>query len=269
MHAGGMPGWENAGPVNITFLGTGTSHGIPMIACDCRICTSTDPRDKRTRPSILVEYGSRSVLIDTTPEFRLQCIANNVRSVNAVLFTHVHADHVTGLDDLRRFNDILRAPLPVYGNKATLDHLQQMFGYAFTHNPYYVSAKPTLQPIPIDGPFELFGRQVTPIHLPHGPTCVLGYRIGRLAYCTDCSDIPPAAQDLLKDLDVLVLDALRIRPHPTHLNLEQAIDWARRIGAKRTLFTHIAHEILHAEIQPTLPAGMELAYDGMKVEMGE
>jgi len=255
--------------MKLTFLGTGTSHGIPMIACDCRVCTSSDPRDKRTRPSILIEYAGKSVLIDTTPELRLQCIANNVRRVDAVLFTHVHADHVTGLDDLRRFNDILRAPLPVYGNKDTLDRLQQMFAYAFTHSPHYLSAKPALHPIPIDSPFDLFGRRVIPIELPHGPTCVLGYRIGRLAYCTDCSDIPPAAQDLLKDLDVLVLDALRIRPHPTHLTLAQAIDWAGRIGAKRTLFTHIAHEILHAEIQPTLPAGIELAYDGMTVEVGE
>jgi phosphoribosyl 1,2-cyclic phosphate phosphodiesterase len=254
--------------MKLTFLGTGTSHGIPMIACDCRVCTSTDPRDKRTRPSVLIEYAGKSVLIDTTPELRLQCIANNVRCVDAVLFTHVHADHVTGLDDLRRFNDILRAPLPVYGSRATLEHLQNMFAYAFTHNPYYVSAKPRLEPVPVDGPFELFGRPVTPIELPHGPSVVLGYRMGRLAYCTDCSDIPPSARDLLKDLDVLVLDALRIRPHPTHLTLAQAIDWAGRIGAKRTLFTHIAHEILHAEIAPTLPAGMELAYDGMTVEAG-
>jgi phosphoribosyl 1,2-cyclic phosphate phosphodiesterase len=255
--------------VKITFLGTGTSHGIPMIACDCRICTSTDPRDNRTRPSILIEYAGHAVLVDTTPELRLQCIANNVRRVDAVLYTHVHADHVTGLDDLRRFNDILRAALPVYGNKETLDHLRRMFTYAFTHNPYYVSAKPTLHAIPIDSPFDLFGWQVIPIVLPHGPTCVLGYRIGRFAYCTDCSDIPPAAEEQLRNLDVLVLDALRIRPHPTHLTLAQAIDWAGRIGARRTLFTHIAHEILHAEIAPTLPAAMELAYDGMTVDVAE
>lgn len=251
--------------MKLTFLGTGTSHGIPMIACDCRVCTSADPRDKRTRSSVLVEYDGRSVLIDTPPEFRLQCVANRVCRVDAVLFTHAHADHVTGMDDLRRFNDILRAALPVHGNKETLEHLQRMFGYAFGHNPHYVSAKPTLQPMQVDGPFDLFGRKVIPIELPHGPACVLGYRIGRFAYCTDCSDIPSAAQDMLRDLDVLVLDALRISPHPTHLNLEQAIDWAGRIGARRTLFTHIAHEILHAEIQPTLPAGMELAYDGMVV----
>lgn len=255
--------------MNVRFLGTGTSHGIPMIACDCSICTSSDPRDKRTRSSALIEYAGKSVLIDTTPELRLQCIANNVRRVDAVLFTHVHADHVTGLDDLRRFNEVLRAPLPCYGNKATLDHLQRMFPYAFTFEPRYPSAKPTLLPIEVNGPFDLFGHGVTPIELIHGPACVLGYRIGRFAYCTDCSDIPLDSQENLRDLDVLVLDALRIRPHPTHLSLSQAIAWAGRIGARRTLFTHIAHEILHADIQPTLPVGMELAYDGMTVEVAE
>ncbi len=256
--------------MKLIFLGTGTSHGIPMIACDCRVCTSSDPRDRRSRPSVLIEYAGKSVVIDTTPELRLQCLACNVRRVDAVLFTHAHADHVTGLDDLRRFNDIFRGPLPCYGNKVTLDHLQRMFAYAFDHNPYYISAKPRLVPVEVTEPFDLFGRQVVPIELPHGPDCrVLGYRIGNLAYCTDCSDIPPAAQELLKDLDVLVLDALRFRPHPTHLTLQQAIDWAGRIRPRRTLFTHIAHEILHAEVAPTLPAGVELAYDGMVIEAGE
>lgn len=256
--------------MKITFLGTGTSHGIPMIACDCRVCTSADPRDKRSRVSVLVEYADKHVLIDTTPELRLQCIANNVRRVDAVLFTHAHADHIVGLDDLRRFNDILKGQLPCYGSKGTLDHLQRMFSYAFTHNPYYISAKPRLVPVEVNGSFDLFGEPVVPVELAHGPnTCVLGFRIGRFAYCTDCSDISPAAQDKLRDLDVLVLDALRIRPHPTHMTLAQAIDWASRIGAKRTFFTHIAHEILHAEIAPTLPAGTQLAYDGLRIDAAE
>jgi phosphoribosyl 1,2-cyclic phosphate phosphodiesterase len=253
--------------VRVVFLGTGTSHGIPMIACDCRICTSTDPRDKRTRPSVLIEYGGKSVLLDATPELRMQCLANGIRRVDAVLFTHAHADHVTGLDDLRRFNDILGGPLPCYGDKATLQHLRQMFRYAFTHDPDYVSAKPTLHPIEVAGPFELFGRQVTPIDLMHGQMPVLGYRIGRLAYCTDCSDIPPSSVEKLRGLEVLILDALRIRPHPTHLTLAQAIEWATRIAARRTLLTHIAHEILHAEVERTLPAGIELAHDGLIVDV--
>jgi phosphoribosyl 1,2-cyclic phosphate phosphodiesterase len=238
-----------------------------MIACDCRVCRSTDPRDKRTRPGVLIEYAGKSVLIDATPELRIQCLANGVRRVDAVLFTHPHADHVTGLDDLRRFNDILKGPLPCYADKATLDCLQRMFRYAFTHDPDYVSEKPTLHPIEIAGPFELFSRQVIPIDLMHGRMPVLGYRIGRLAYCTDFSDIPPHSVEKLRDLDVLVLDALRIRPHPTHVTLAQAIEWAIRLGARRTLFTHIAHEILHAEVAPTLPAGIELAHDGLTIDV--
>lgn len=237
-----------------------------MIACDCRICTSTDPRDKRMRPSVLVEFDGKSILIDTSPELRLQCLANHVQRVDAVLFTHAHADHVVGLDDLRRFNERQHGPVPCYGNRETLGRLVQMFDYAFTHNPYYISAKPRLEAIEVTGPFGLFGRTITPVELLHGKACVLGYRIGGLAYCTDCSDIPPGSLELLRDLDVLVLDALRIRPHPTHLSLEQAITWAGRVGAKRTLFTHIAHEILHSEVQAKLPAAMELAYDGLVVE---
>lgn len=239
-----------------------------MIACDCRICTSSDPRDKRTRPSVWIEFDGKSILIDTSPELRLQCVASGVKHVDAVLYTHAHADHVVGLDDLRRFNERLAEPLPCYGNHETLDRLVRMFEYAFKHNPYYVSTLPRLKVVEVNGPFELFGRTVTPIELRHGHTCVFGYRIGNLAYCTDCSDIPAASLELLRDLDVLVLDALRIRPHPTHFNLEQAIAWAQRIGARRTLFTHIAHEILHAEIQEKLPAGIELAYDGLNVDLG-
>ncbi len=255
--------------MKVIFLGSGTSHGIPMIACDCPICTSADPRDRRTRTSVLLEYDGKNVLIDTAPELRLQCIANNVQRVDAVLYTHAHADHVVGLDDLRRFNERQGGPLPCYGTKMTLDHLQRMFGYAFTDTPSYPSTKPRLLPVEIDGGFELFGRRVEPIRLVHGDVCVLGYRIGRFAYCTDCNDIPPASQEQLRDLDVLVLDALRIRPHPTHLNLEQALDWAKRIGARRTIFTHIAHEILHAEVQATLPAGIDLACDGMVVPIAD
>lgn len=255
--------------MKLTFLGTGTSHGIPMIACDCRICTSSDPRDKRTRPSALVEFDGKHVLIDTSPELRLQCLASNVQHVDAVLFTHAHADHVVGLDDLRRFNERQQGPLPCYGNRQTLEHLVRMFEYAFRHNPYYISAIPRLEAIEVTRPFDLFARVVTPVELTHGQTCVLGYRIGNLAYCTDCNDIPPASQDLLRDLDVLVLDALRIRPHPTHLTLAQAIDWAARIGARRTYFTHIAHEILHAEVQAQLPAGMHLAHDGLTLEIAD
>jgi len=253
--------------VKIVLLGTGTSHGIPMIACDCPVCKSADPRDKRTRPSVLVQYAGKSVLIDTTPELRLQCLACGIKRVDAVLFTHTHADHVVGLDDLRRFNDILGGPLPCYGSAATLRDLKRMFGYAFEEDPSYPSAKPLLQAVEVRGPFELFGRTVTPIELLHGTLPILGWRIGNFAYCTDCSDIPAKSMRLLEGLDLLVLDALRIRPHPTHFHLAQAIEWAGRIAARRTLFTHIAHEILHADVESRLPDGMELAYDGLTVEL--
>ncbi len=249
--------------LKLTILGSGTSHGVPMIACDCGVCTSSDPRDRRSRTSALFSFEQRNLLIDTSPELRLQCLANNVRSVDAILFTHHHADHVVGLDDVRRFNWISRAVLDIYADAATLARLRAMFAYAFEDDPQYPSAKPDLRTRQIDGPFELFGRQIIPIRYQHGPLPVLGFRIGRVAYCPDCSHMPDASRALLSGLDVLVLDALRRRPHPTHFNLEQAIEEAQRIGAKRTVFTHIAHELPHEQTNRELPEGMELAYDGL------
>jgi phosphoribosyl 1,2-cyclic phosphate phosphodiesterase len=207
------------------------------------------------------------VLIDTTPELRLQCLACNIEHVDAVLYTHHHADHVAGLDDLRRFNVSGQGPLPVYAAQDTLDRLAVMFDYAFRHDPDYPSAKPLLEPRLIDGPWELYGRRVEPIPLLHGELPVLGFRFGGLAYCTDCSRIPDASWKLLADLDVLILDGLRKRPHPTHFNLEQAVEAASRIGAKQTYFTHIAHELGHAETNANLPANMALAYDGQTLEL--
>lgn len=253
--------------LSITILGSGTSHGVPMIACDCPVCTSDDPRDRRTRCSAVISFDGRHVLIDTSPELRLQAIACGVRRIDAVLYTHHHADHVVGLDDLRRFNWLAGGALPVYGGDATLTRVEQMFPYAFLEDPEYPSAKPLLSPRRIGEPFELFGRVVTPIPYMHGPLPVFGFRIGGIAYCPDCSLMPDDARRLLRDLDVLVLDALRRRPHPTHFNLEQAVEEARRIGAQRTCFTHIAHELKHAETNAILPRGMELAYDGLVVEV--
>ncbi len=251
--------------IRLTVLGSGTSHGIPMIGCDCPVCTSTDSRDHRTRPSAVFTYNDHNVLIDTAPELRLQFLQARLDVAHAILFTHHHADHVVGLDDVRRFNWLLGEPLHVYASQATLDELQTMFRYAFDDDPEYPSAKPTLIPKRVDEPFELFGRVVTPIPYLHGPLPVLGYRIGDIAYCPDCSRIPDTSRALLEDLDVLILDALRIRPHPTHFNLEQAIAEAARIRAKRTYFTHIAHEMGHAEVEAQLPDTMYLAYDGLVV----
>lgn len=251
----------------ITILGSGTSHGVPMIGCDCPVCTSDDPRDRRTRCSAVFSFDDRHILVDTAPELRLQAVACGVRRVDAVLYTHHHADHVVGLDDLRRFNWLAGGVLPVYGSDATLTRVEQMFPYAFFEDPEYPSAKPQLAATRVSAPFELFGRTVTPIPYLHGPLPVIGFRIGSIAYCPDCSLMPEDARPLLRDLDVLVLDALRRRPHPTHFNLDQAVEEARRIGAQRTYFTHIAHELRHAETNAELPRGMQLAHDGLVVQV--
>jgi phosphoribosyl 1,2-cyclic phosphate phosphodiesterase len=252
--------------VRLVVLGSGTSHGVPMIGCDCAVCTSDDPRDKRTRTSVVFSYGSHTILVDTAPELRLQCVACDVRRVDAILFTHYHADHITGLDDVRRFNWIQDTPITVYGDRETLDRLWQMFPYAFEDDPEYPSAKPELNTALLDGPFDLFGERVIPVPLMHGSLPVYGFRVGGIAYCTDCNGIPASSYELLRDLDVLLLDAVRHQPHATHFTVEQAVAEAQRIGAKRTYFTHIAHALGHAETNAQLPAGMELAYDGLVCE---
>lgn len=250
-------------PLQLTILGSGTSHGIPMIACDCPVCTSTDPRDQRTRTAAVFSFDGHHLLVDTPPELRLQCIARNITRLDAILYTHAHADHVVGLDDVRRFNHLQGTSLAVYGNAPTLTRVQKMFAYAFRDDPDYPSAKPHLHALEVTGPFDLCGRRVIPIPYRHGATAVLGWRVGDVAYCPDCNHIPDESRPLLARLDVLVLDALRRRPHPTHFNLEQAVEEARRIGARRTYFTHIAHELAHAETNAALPDGMELAWDGL------
>lgn len=252
--------------LTITVLGSGTSHGVPMIACDCAVCTSSDSHDRRTRPSILIQYDSTALLVDTAPELRLQCLANGVRQVDAVLYTHHHIDHLAGLDDLRRFNWLQNGSIPCYGQAATLERLRTMFAYVFEHDPEYPSAKPQLELRTIEGPLSIGGRTITPIPLLHGKLPVLGFRTGNFAYCTDVSEIPAESWPLLKGLDVLILDALRKRPHPTHFNLEQAMNHAKRIGARRTYFTHIAHELPHEETNRALPEGMALSHDGLVIQ---
>jgi phosphoribosyl 1,2-cyclic phosphate phosphodiesterase len=261
----------NDANLTITILGSGTSHGIPMIACDCPVCTSDDPHDRRSRPSIAITYQNPSsdtpttLLIDTGPELRLQCVANDIRAIDAVLYTHHHIDHLAGLDDLRRFNWVQERVIPCYGQPETLERLRTMFAYAFEHDPEYPSAKPQLTLRAIDGPFQIGGRTITPIPLLHGTLPVLGFRVGNAAYCTDVNQIPPASWPLLEGLDVLILDAVRQRPHPTHFNLDQAIAHARRIAAKQTYFTHIAHALPHQETNRLLPPNMALAYDDQQI----
>ena len=252
-------------PIEVVILGSGTSHGVPMIGCNCAICRSSDPRDKRTRPSIFVRIGDARILVDTATELRLQCIANGIEQIDAVLFTHHHADHVIGLDDVRRFNWLMGRPLPCYGSERTLANVQNMFLYAFEHAPDSPHSRPELELHTIDAkPFVVDNQTIIPIPLIHGLLPVLGYRFGSVAYCTDCSEIPHESIELLQDLDVLVLDAVRHTPHPAHFNLEQAVELARTLHPRRTYFTHIAHQLGHEETNRQLPDGMELAYDGLR-----
>jgi phosphoribosyl 1,2-cyclic phosphate phosphodiesterase len=252
--------------IELLFLGSGTSAGIPMIGCHCAVCTSADPHDKRMRPSVILSYNDAKVLVDTTPELRLQCIGHGIDMIDAVVFTHAHADHIMGLDDVRRFNALRKGPLDVWADEPTHATLSRCFGYAFREpSPAEKVFRPHLQPRMIDGPFDIAGMTWQPIRLFHGEMPVLGFRIGRLAYCTDVSRIPEESWELLRGLDVLVLDALQLKKHTTHFSLEEAVEAARRIGAGQTLFTHIAHQLGHAETNASLPSGMRLAYDGERV----
>jgi len=246
----------------ITFLGTGTSHGIPMIACDCPVCRSEDPRDRRFRTSAAVTCpDGRVLLIDVAPEFRLAAVAARLPRVDAVLLTHSHADHIMGMDDLRRYNHLARDIIPCYGNAATIDTTRRAFAYA--EKPYVNSDTPSLRFEVIDAPATIAGVRVTPVPLIHDRQTILGYRIGRFAYCTDCSAIPADSFALLADLDLLVLDALRYTPHRAHFNLDHALEAIERIKPRRALLIHIAHEISHAKTSAELPDGVELAYDGL------
>jgi phosphoribosyl 1,2-cyclic phosphate phosphodiesterase len=252
--------------VSLLFLGTGTSAGVPMIGCHCEVCSSSDPRDKRTRPSVVISYNGRHILVDTTPELRLQCVANRVDHIDAVVYTHAHADHIMGLDDVRRFNAISKGPLDVYADERTHATLQKCFGYAFKEpDPSSKLFRPHLSPKMITEKFELFGETWWPAKLMHANQEVLGFRVGNLAYCTDVSFIPEESFQLLAGLDVLVLDALQDIPHVSHFSLSQATEAAKRIGAKQTWFTHIAHRLGHKATNRSLPGNMQLAHDGLRV----
>jgi len=254
--------------VDLLFLGTGTSTGVPMIGCRCAACTSPDPRDARTRASVVLSYGDARVLIDTTPELRLQCVANGVDRIDAVVFTHAHADHIMGLDDCRRFNSIRGGPLDAWADAATLTTLRNCFGYAMRPPADEGVFRPQLVPREIDGPFEISGATWTPVPLMHGRARILGFRVGDLAYCTDASGIPDEAWPLLSGLDVLVLDALQPTKHPTHLSIGEALEVIDRLRPERAFLTHMSHNVVHAQIEPTLPEHVRLAYDGLRVTAG-
>lgn len=254
--------------VEVTVLGSGTSHGVPMIGCTCAVCTSDDPRDRRTRASIFVRYGANRILVDASPELRLQCLAHGIDAVDAVLFTHSHADHVLGLDDLRRFNWLMKRAIPCYGSAATLTDIRRMFAYAFEAMPGSPHSRPHLELHAIDDrPFALGDQTIVPIPLLHGPMSVLGFRFGGFAYCTDCNAIPEASLARLQGLDLLILDALRREPHPAHYSIAEAVAAAKGIGARQTYFTHMTHQLSHEETNRELPDGIRLAHDGLRIHL--
>jgi phosphoribosyl 1,2-cyclic phosphate phosphodiesterase len=252
----------------VTILGSGTSHGVPMIGCHCPVCESVDPRDQRTRPSIYLQFGDgTSVLVDTTPDLRTQALRHGVERVDAILFTHCHADHVMGLDEVRRFN-LLQGGRAVdcYGDDHTLDDLRRIFSYAFEATDHG-GGLPRISLHRLDGPLSLAGQTIVPVPVWHGPQTILGYRVGGFAYLTDCSGIPDDSWPLLQDLDTLVIDAVRHRPHGTHFNVAGALGVIERLTPRRAYLTHICHDLPHAATNAQLPAGVELAYDGLVVEI--
>jgi phosphoribosyl 1,2-cyclic phosphate phosphodiesterase len=251
--------------VELTFLGTGTSNGIPVIGCGCAVCRSSDPRDKRGRTSAVVRFSDRTILIDASTELRTQALANGLDRVDAVLFTHAHADHTGGFDDLRRFNELAKAHLPVYAEPETAAMLRDRFAYAFVDAFPFYGGKPDLILNEVTGPFELFGETVTPIPVMHGKMTVFGYRFGPLAYVTDAKLVPESSLELLQGLDVLVLNALRERPHPTHLSLPEALELIARLRPREAYLVHLSHELGHEEATAMLPPNVKIACDGLTV----
>ncbi len=252
----------------LTILGSGTSMGVPTVGCSCEVCRSSDPRDRRTRPSVMVEWDQHRVLIDTTPDFREQALREGINRIDAVLYTHGHADHILGLDDLRplSFPRITGgSKLPLYANAKTASVLRSVFKYVFD-NDYKYGGIAQVELNEIDGPVQFFGKTFAPVTVIHGDAEIFGYRFGKAAYLTDFSTVPEATLAELEDLDVLVLDALRHTPHPTHSTVANSLKIAERLKPRLTLFTHISHDLPDAATNASLPEGVRLAYDGQRVQ---
>jgi phosphoribosyl 1,2-cyclic phosphate phosphodiesterase len=255
--------------LTLTFLGTGTSNGVPMIGCDCEVCTSSDPKDFRNRTSAYLVWGNQHLLIDTATELRLQALNLGIRQVDAVLFTHAHADHTGGFDELRRFNELAQAHLPVYAGPDTAEVLRERFAYAFEDVFPFYGGKPDLILHEVRGPFEIAGKTIVPIPVTHGRTNVLGYRFGPLAYVTDAKIVPESSIELLEGVDTLVINALRERPHPTHLSIADALEIIWRVAPRCAYLVHLSHEISHAAASALLPPNVEVAYDGLTITVND
>jgi phosphoribosyl 1,2-cyclic phosphate phosphodiesterase len=250
----------------LTVLGSGTSVGVPTIGCDCAVCHSKDSKDRRTRPSILVEYAGRAVLIDTTPDFREQAIRERIRRLDAVLYTHPHADHLLGIDDLRPLSYQHKpGKLPLYARREAVEFIRNMFGYIFAPA-YKFGGLPQLELVEISGPVELFDAKFEPVTVIHGELEILGFRFGSAAYLTDHSEIPEDSMAQLRNLDILFLDALRHQPHPTHSTVENSLRIVELLQPNRAFFTHISHDLPHQATNATLPDNVQLSYDGMRLD---
>src|SRR5437762_6262369 len=248
----------------VTFLGTGTSTGVPVVGCRCRVCTSDDPRDKRLRQSVKIESGGKYFLIDTTPDLRLQLLRDPIPRLDFILYTHSHSDHLMGLDDIRPFNFRQRETIHAFASPSTAKAVRRAFSYIWDDT-QIGGGKPQLELHEIDGPFTHAGVDITPLPVCHGDWTILGFRIGAFAYITDTNGIPDATMRLLHGVEELALDGLRPAPrHPTHFTIAEAVECAQRIGARRTWLIHLTHEVDHATVEAGLPAGGRLAYDGLR-----
>ena len=256
--------------MKITFLGTGTSVGVPMIGCDCDVCKSADPRNTRLRSSIFLQAGGADILVDAAPDFRTQALQNRIRHIDAVVFTHSHADHIFGFDEIRRFNTIQDCLIPAYGSPAAVADLKRVFNYVVTAKPEGLF-RPIVEFREIVSPLKIKNLNIVPVQVTHGPEDALGYLFEadgrRFGYVPDCSAMPEAGIEILKGADLMVLDALRHRPHIAHFTVEESVGILRRICAKKSFLIHMCHDLDHVETEKSLPDGIRLSYDGLKVEL--
>jgi len=253
--------------MKITILGCGTSTGVPVVGCKCNVCRSADLKNKRTRASALVMVNGLNILIDTPPDLHQQALANGLERVDAVIFTHDHADHIFGMDELRSFNFAQNGAIPIYASPKVMDRVKLLFDYIWNPGTPIGGGKPLLDAHPVSGEFEVAGVKITPIEIFHGSQAIWGFRIQDFAYLTDCSSIPDASRRLLSGLKLLVIGALRFRPHPTHFSINQALKEIEKLKPAHALLTHLSHSFDYQELNPKLPPHVELAYDGICLEI--